>query len=84
MLGKARPTLRSLRDSGTIEQDGDVILLLYREDYFKYKDEGYTLTNELEIDVAKNKFGGPGVAKARFDGNSQTITDFESSQVVPW
>lgn len=70
-----RPTLRSLRDSGSLEQDGDQILLLYREDYFNYRTPGYVPTHELEIQVGKNKCGPMGNAVVRFEARTQTVTD---------
>ncbi len=50
-----RPILADLRESGSIEQDADVILFLFREDY--YKQENQSLTDEVDIMVAKNRSG---------------------------
>jgi len=49
-----RPMLSDLRDSGSIEQDADVVLFLYREDYYdKETDE----QNIVKVIVAKNRHG---------------------------
>lgn len=58
-----RPTKSDLRDSGNIEQDADVILMLYRE---KYYDRG-AKNDEIEIIVAKQRNGMTGTVKMRAD-----------------
>lgn len=57
-----RPLLSDLRDSGAIEQDADVVLFLYREDYYKDKDEQdqNISSHEAELIVAKNRQGATG------------------------
>ena len=77
--GRERPALRSLRGTGTLEQDGDVILLLHREDYYRKQDakegEEIQLDEVLEIIVAKNKSGASGVVPVRFEEQFQTISN---------
>ena len=52
-----KPMLSDLRDSGAIEQDADMVLFLYREDY--YKEEAAAADNKIcEVVVAKNRHGG--------------------------
>ena len=51
---KRRPVTSDLRDSGNIEQDADVILMLYREDYY---DKDSAQPNIAECIVAKNRHG---------------------------
>lgn len=58
---KKRPKLSDLRDSGSIEQDADVVLLLYRQDY--YED---TATGIADINIAKNRRGPTGNAQLIF------------------
>ena len=53
-----RPQLSDLRESGSIEQDADIVMMLYREDY--YKDENppeEANANITEVIVAKNRHG---------------------------
>ena len=50
-----RPMLQDLRESGSIEQDADIVMFIYREDYYR-KDEAPP-TNIAEIIVAKNRSG---------------------------
>ena len=53
------PMLSDLRDSGAIEQDADVVLFLYREQYYA-ADRVQTETEDAEIIVAKNRQGATG------------------------
>lgn len=59
-----RPTIADIKDSGDIEQDMDVGLLLYRDEYYdpETKNKGV-----MEIIVAKNRNGATGACKVLFD-----------------
>ncbi len=70
-----RPTLPDLRESGSIEQDADIVLLLYR-DYYYTKDEASVATSECII--AKNRHGETTTVNLRFDGQFTRFTDLES------
>lgn len=63
-----RPMLSDLRDSGTIEQDADIVLMLYRDDYYKAKDGKTDFDNIAEVIVAKNRNGETGTARLGFEG----------------
>lgn len=59
-----RPNISDLRESGALEQDADIILLLYRDDYYNRedsKDKGVA-----EINIAKNRSGSTGMIKLAF------------------
>ena len=57
-----KPTLADLRESGSIEQDADVVMFLYREDYHKKsKDSEHSQTSFTELLIAKNRQGASGV-----------------------
>ena len=60
------PTLSSLRSSGQIEQDADIVLFVYRE-------EPGVLRSRRILDVAKNKEGRTGRIPLLFDGETQTF-----------
>lgn len=51
-----RPILSDLRDSGAIEQDADVVMFLYREDYYNHEDLDKKV-EQAELIVAKNRHG---------------------------
>ena len=78
--GRERPTLASLRDSGSLEQDGDTIILLHREDYYRQTEADFIADNILEAIIAKNKDGATGVVPVHFDGARQLICDLDPSQ----
>lgn len=71
-----RPSMSDLKDSGDIEQDADVIMTLYRDEYYNPNspDRGV-----LEIEVAKNRNGSVGVCRCLFDpktGSVQNLREY--------
>jgi len=64
-----RPRMSDLRESGSIEQDADVVALLHCEDYYHQGEEGYTPTDVTELIVAKQRNGPMGVVRLRFISN---------------
>ena len=59
-----RPILSDLRESGSIEQDADLVLMLYREDYYKNRTTNISLT---EIILAKHRNGSIGSFQLLFE-----------------
>ncbi len=68
-----RPMLSDIRDSGNIEQDADVVLLLYRDSY--YSKEKTNRFDPLEIIVAKHRNGSIGKVKVLYDKTTGRIQD---------
>lgn len=66
-----RPQLADLRESGSIEQDADIVLFLYREDYYRNdvsEDKQDDIdANKTELIVAKNRHGATGSIEMTFD-----------------
>lgn len=66
-----RPQLSDLRDSGSIEQDADIVIFIYREDYYRKPGDDKTKlenNNIAEINVAKNRHGSMGTVKMGWYG----------------
>jgi len=61
-----RPQLSDLRESGSIEQDADLVLMLFRENYYNLKKGEQDLA---EIIVAKHRNGPMGTIQLKFDAN---------------
>jgi replicative DNA helicase len=67
-----RPMMSDLRDSGSIEQDADLIMLLYRDEYYNKENEG---NNIIEIDLAKHRNGPVGTVKLQFEKEVGVFVD---------
>ena len=61
-----RPMLSDLRESGSIEQDADIVMFLYRDDYYNKDSEDKGLT---EVIIAKNRSGETGTVKLLWMGS---------------
>ncbi|MFH1956077.1 MAG: replicative DNA helicase [Patescibacteria group bacterium] len=74
-----RPKLHDLRDSGSIEQDADVVAFIYREDRYKNSDDqDFNLAlSEAEILVEKHRNGPVGKVKLHFHPQKVTFTSIE-------
>ena len=70
------PRLSDLRDSGSIEQDADVVMFIHSEDAFKPKEER---TNIKKIIVAKHRAGATGEIELFFDGSRTTFMSIEKN-----
>lgn len=62
-----RPMLSDLRESGSLEEDADVVMLLYREDYYSKRG---AKSGKVELDVAKQRNGPRRVVELTFDEES--------------
>lgn len=73
-----RPTLSDLRDSGSIEQDSDVVLFLYREDYYI---DDTDRQNIADVIVAKHRHGATGTASLYFRKELTQFRDIEINRM---
>ena len=81
--GSKRPMMSDLRDSGSIEQDADVVLFLYRDDYYDREEKDGQVTpsdiSKIEVIIAKNRHGGVGTVEMNFD---KSFTKFYTIDTV--
>ncbi len=61
-----RPRMSDLRESGSIEQDADVVMLLHREDYYRMSEPDFQPDNVAEVIIAKQRNGPTGTVKLTF------------------
>ena len=82
-----RPFLSDLRDSGSIEQDADLVLFLYREEYYlkvnpaattSKKEYNYPQPHKAEIIIAKQRNGPTGRVEVLFIPNKATFMDYDA------
>lgn len=76
-IGSKHPVLSDLRDSGSIEQDADKVLFLYRPEYYNIliDEEGIQTDRLTEIIVAKNRNGTVGTIRVMRSENFTHFTD---------
>ncbi|NJL09237.1 MAG: replicative DNA helicase [Calothrix sp. SM1_7_51] len=72
-----RPTIADIKESGDIEQDMDIGLLLYRDEYYNTDTQNKGI---MEINVAKNRNGATGICKVLFETTVGTFSDARSSE----
>lgn len=84
-----RPLLSDLRESGSIEQDADLVMFVYREEYYlknKEPEEGTTdhvkwsekmqqVANEAEVIIGKHRHGPTGTVRLHFDSRFTRFSD---------
>jgi replicative DNA helicase len=73
-----RPLLSDLRDSGSIEQDADVVMFLYRDDYYNEYSER---PNQVDVIVSKHRNGPTGVANLFF---KRELTQLANLRKTTW
>jgi len=74
-----RPRMSDLRESGSIEQDADVVMLLHREDYYHRGEKDYEPNNKAELIIAKQRNGPTGSVELVF---REKITRFENASHI--
>ena len=86
-----KPQLSDLRESGSIEQDADVVLFVYREAYYKerekpregtpefcaWEEEFRSIKNVAEVIAGKQRHGPIGTARLKFHGGTTKFSDLE-------
>ena len=75
-----RPMLSDLRESGSIEQDADIVIFLYRDEYYNDNTEA---PGECEVILAKQRSGPTGVIKVAWLDKITKFVDSAGSGAVP-
>ena len=92
-----RPQLSDLRESGSIEQDADIVLFIYREDYYlaarqpaddhpevdKWREEMARVYGLAEVIVAKQRHGSTGKVRLKFDSRITKFSDLVDEGYMP-
>ncbi len=68
-----RPVMSDLRESGSIEQDADLVIFLYREGYYDQKADQDT--GIVEVNIAKHRNGPTGMVEVAFEKNYSRFSD---------
>ena len=81
---KNRPQLSDLKDTGSLEEDGDIIIFPHRDSYYlkAEKNEMEADTNEANILVLKNRNGPCGVINTQFKGSTNTFGYFPVVEIT--
>lgn len=74
-----RPMLADLRDSGSIEQDADVVMFIYRDDYYKHEES--ERPNIAEINIAKHRNGPTAVIDLFWQGQLATFRNLQRQEI---
>lgn len=77
--GDKKPQLSDLRESGSIEQDADMVMFLYRPEYYGLTedDNGNSIVGVGEVIIAKNRSGSLDTIQLRFIGKFTKFTDLD-------
>jgi replicative DNA helicase len=73
-----KPQLSDLRESGSLEQDADIVLFLYRESYYKREEEEKT-TEVTEVLISKHRNGATGSINLAFERNINAFYNISES-----
>jgi replicative DNA helicase len=72
-----RPMLSDLRESGAIEQDADIVIFLYRDDYYNPETEK---KNVAEVIIAKHRNGSTGTVELRWFGEYTKFANLKKDE----
>jgi len=77
--GDKRPQLSDLRESGSIEQDADIVMFLYRPEYYKITvdEDGMPTQGMAEVIIAKHRNGSLENIRLKFIGKYTKFTDYD-------
>ena len=78
-----RPMLSDLRESGSIEQDADLVMFLYRDEYYQKEEEKSAEKRvEVELSLAKHRNGPTGKVILAFEKEINRFYSVENSRGI--
>jgi len=82
--GDKKPMLSDLRESGAIEQDADMVMFLYRPEYYGFDqdEQGNPTQGIAEVIIAKHRNGALATVKTRFVSKFAKFVEFDGHQMV--
>ena len=75
-----RPMLSDLRESGALEQDADIVMFIYREDYYKKEEERNEEREDVELIIAKHRNGPIGTVNLAFEKKINAFYSISNSE----
>ena len=75
-----RPIMSDLRESGSIEQDADIVMFLYRDDYYKKEQRTEDNTSLSELIIAKHRNGPTATIELLFKKNTSTFVNLRKDR----
>src|SRR5574344_95218 len=75
-----RPIMSDLTESGSIEQDADIVAFLYRDDYYNKKAEDKSNTSLTELIISKHRNGGTGTIELLFERDMSNLSNYIKKQ----
>ena len=75
-----RPVLSDLRESGSIEQDADLVAFIYRDDYYNEESKIDDNISKTELIIRKNRNGKVGTAEVLFKKNTGSFMNFKNDE----
>ena len=75
-----RPLMSDLRESGSIEQDADIVAFLYRDDYYNKSERSEDNTSLSELIIGKHRNGPTATIELLFKKNTSTFVNLRKEQ----
>ncbi len=80
MRENKRPIMSDLKESGSIEQDADIVMFLYCDDYYNYKSKDRPNLSPIELIIAKHRNGSTGTVDLMFERNTLSFKNYKKSE----